>query len=76
MTEKARTPCWRGAFGDAHAERNRSTDENRRARLFKRHMSGSWLDGFHGLEVLDCGFVWRRTTGLDNLTWRVFGKTS
>lgn len=43
-------------------------------KLFKRDFGGYWLDNFPDLHVVDCGFAWRRTTGLDDLTWWVFGK--
>ncbi len=44
--------------------------------LFKRDFGGFWLDNFPDLQLLDYGFAWRRVTGLDNLTWWVFEKTS
>lgn len=43
-------------------------------RLFKRDFGGFYLDRFPGLELVDCGFFWKRTTGLDNLTWWAFRK--
>lgn len=42
--------------------------------LFKRDFGGFWLDNFPDLELVDYGFLWKRTTGLDNLTWWVFRK--
>ena len=42
--------------------------------LFKRDFGGHWLDLFPDLELMDYGFLWRRTTGLDNLTWWLFRK--
>ncbi|RPG38424.1 MAG: methyltransferase domain-containing protein [Muricauda sp. TMED12] len=42
--------------------------------LFKRDFGGYWLDNFDGLQLLDYGFVWKRATGLDNLTWWIFEK--
>ena len=42
--------------------------------LFKRDFGGMWLDLFPDLKVLDYGFSWKRTTGLDNLTWWMFEK--
>ncbi len=43
-------------------------------RLFKRDFGGFWLDHFADLQVVDYGFLWKRLTGLDNLTWWVFEK--
>jgi pseudaminic acid biosynthesis-associated methylase len=43
-------------------------------RLFKRDFGGYWMDNFPDLTVLDTGFAWKRTTGLDNLTWWLFEK--
>lgn len=45
-------------------------------RLFKRDFGAFWLDSFPDLSVLGCGFAWRRLTGLDNLTWWLFEKTT
>jgi spore coat polysaccharide biosynthesis protein SpsF len=42
--------------------------------LFKRDFGGFYLDSFPDLSVLDCGFLWKRLTGLDNLTWVLFEK--
>jgi spore coat polysaccharide biosynthesis protein SpsF len=42
--------------------------------LFKRDFGGYWLDNFADLQVLATGFAWKRTTGLDNLTWWLFEK--
>lgn len=41
--------------------------------LWKRDFGGFWLDSFD-LRPLGCGFAWKRTTGLDNLTWWAFAK--
>jgi pseudaminic acid biosynthesis-associated methylase len=46
-----------------------------RERLFKRDFGGFWLDHFPDLRLRGYGFVWRRATGLGNLTWWVFEKT-
>lgn len=46
-----------------------------REALFKRDFGGFWLDNFPDLRLLDYGFAWKRTTGLDNLTWWLFEKT-
>ena len=43
--------------------------------LFKRDFGSFWLDNFPDLTTLGYGFVWKRITGLDNLTWWVFEKT-
>jgi pseudaminic acid biosynthesis-associated methylase len=43
-------------------------------RLFKRDFGGYWMDLFPDLRVLATGFAWKRTTGLDNLTWWLFEK--
>ena len=45
-------------------------------RLYKRDFGGFWLDQFADLRVVDYGFFWRRSTGLDNLTWWLFEKTA
>jgi len=42
-------------------------------RLWKRDFGSFWLDNFD-LRSMGCGFEWKRRTGLDNLTWWVFGK--
>jgi len=42
--------------------------------LFKRDFGGMWLDLFPDLKLADCGFCWKRETGLDNLTWWLFRK--
>ncbi len=42
--------------------------------LFKCDFGAFWLDNFPDLAVVDCGFNWARTTGLDNSTWWVFRK--
>jgi pseudaminic acid biosynthesis-associated methylase len=42
--------------------------------LFKRDFGGYWLDTFPNLRVTAYGFVWKRVTGLDNLTWWLFEK--
>lgn len=44
--------------------------------LFKRDFGGFYLDNFPDLRLLDYGFAWKRTTGLDNLTWWLFEKAS
>ena len=43
-------------------------------KLFKRDFGGYWLDMFSDLRVIAYGFVWKRVTGLDNLTWWLFEK--
>lgn len=42
--------------------------------LFKRDFGGDLLDRFPDLVCLDCGFFWKRTSGLGNLTWWLFAK--
>lgn len=42
-------------------------------KLWKRDFGGFWLDNFD-LEPLGYGFVWKRMTGLDDLTWWAFHK--
>jgi len=42
--------------------------------LFKRDFGAFWLDNFADLELVDYGFLWKRATGLDDLTWWVFRK--
>ncbi len=43
-------------------------------RLFKRDFGAMWLDEHPDLQVVDYGFVWKRVTGLDNMTWWLFEK--
>lgn len=43
-------------------------------KLFKRDFGGFWWDCFPDLKLIDNGFFWRRTTGLDDLTWWLFEK--
>lgn len=42
--------------------------------LFKRDFGGHWLDLFDDLEPVADGFLWKRTTGLDDLNWWLFAK--
>jgi pseudaminic acid biosynthesis-associated methylase len=42
--------------------------------LFKRDFGGFWMDRHADLTLVDYGFFWKRTTGLDNLTWWLFRK--
>lgn len=42
--------------------------------LFKRDFAGFFLDRFPGLEVVADGFLWARTTGVDNATWALLEK--
>ncbi len=42
--------------------------------LFKQDFGSRYLDLFPGLTLLDYGFEWKRTTGMDNLTWWLFKK--
>jgi pseudaminic acid biosynthesis-associated methylase len=43
-------------------------------RLWKGDYGSRYLDMFPGLNLVDHGFAWKRTTGLDNLTWWLFEK--
>ena len=47
--------------------------EYRGRKLWKRDFGSFWLDNFD-LKPLGCGFAWKRTTGLDNLTYWIFEK--
>ena len=42
--------------------------------LFKRDYGSLWLDNYPDLILVDNGFFWKRTTGLDNLNWWLFHK--
>ena len=42
--------------------------------LFKRDFGAFWLELFPTLRVIDYGFFWKHTTGLDNLTWWLLAK--
>ena len=42
--------------------------------LFKRDFGAHWLELIPTLSVIDYGFFWKQTTGLDNLTWWLFAK--
>ncbi|MDP6781889.1 MAG: methyltransferase domain-containing protein [Alphaproteobacteria bacterium] len=42
--------------------------------LFKRDFGGMWLDLFPDLELVENGFFWKRTTGLDDVNWWLFRK--
>ena len=42
--------------------------------LYKRDYGGLWLDNYPTLKLLADGFLWKRTTGLDNLNWWLFQK--
>lgn len=43
--------------------------------LWANDFGGLYLDNFP-LQCLGCGFLWRRITGLDNLTWTLFRKVN
>lgn len=49
---------------------------NNQDTLFKRDYGSFYLDHYPELRVRDYGFAWKRATGLDNLTWWLFEKTS
>lgn len=42
--------------------------------LFKRDYGGLWLDNYPELELINNGFFWKRTTGLDDVNWWLFRK--
>lgn len=42
--------------------------------LFKRDFGGFFLDRFDDLEIVADGFLWQRTTGIDDITWTLFRK--
>ena len=42
--------------------------------LFKRDWGSFYLDNYPELSLIDYGFAWKKTTGLDNLTWWLFEK--
>ena len=42
--------------------------------LWKQDFGKLYLDKFHDLKVLGCGFFWKPITGLDNTTWWAFSK--
>ena len=42
--------------------------------LFKRDFAGFFLDRFADLEVVADGFLWKRTTGIDDSTWALMEK--
>jgi len=42
--------------------------------LFKRDFGGLYLDMFPDLKIVDDGFFWRRSTGVDDLTWCLLEK--
>ena len=44
--------------------------------LFKRDFGGFFLDRFEDLEVVDDGFLWQRTSGIDDVTWALMRKRS
>ena len=44
--------------------------------LFKRDFGGFFLDRFDDIEIAADGFQWRRSTGLDDVTWVLFRKKS
>lgn len=44
--------------------------------LFKRDFGDFWMSNFPDLKLRDYGFLWKRATDLDNLTWWVFEKSA
>lgn len=43
--------------------------------LWRRDYGSLYMDAFPDLRCLSCTFAWKRTTGLDNLTFWLFEKT-
>jgi pseudaminic acid biosynthesis-associated methylase len=43
--------------------------------LFKRDFGDYWMESYPDLKLIDYGFLWKRMTGLDNITWWVFKKS-
>ena len=43
--------------------------------LFKRDFGSYWLDQYPVRHIAN-GFHWRRTTGIDDVTWWLFEKTA
>ena len=44
--------------------------------LFKRDFGEFWMSNFPDLKLRDYGFFWKRASGLDNLTWWLFEKST
>jgi len=42
--------------------------------LFKRDFGGFYLDHWSDLKLLDYGFLWKKVTPFDNVTWWLFEK--
>lgn len=42
--------------------------------MWKRDFGGYFMDRFDDLEIVDDGFLWRRTTGIDDATWVLMRK--
>ncbi len=42
--------------------------------MWKRDFGAFYMDNFPELKYVSSGFFWKRTTGLDNLTWWLFEK--
>ena len=42
--------------------------------LFKRDFGAFYLDHWPNLRLLDYGFLWKRVSGFDNVTWWLFEK--
>lgn len=42
--------------------------------LWKRDFGGLWLDWFPELRLDSYGFLWKRATGIDDVTWWLFEK--
>lgn len=48
---------------------------NEQDMLWKQDFGAMWLDYFHDVDPIACGFEWSRMTGLDDLTWWIMEKT-
>ncbi len=44
--------------------------------LFKRDFGSFFFDRFNDLEIAANGFLWRRNSGMDDVTWTLFRKTA
>ncbi len=42
--------------------------------LWRRDFGEAWLDLYPNLKIVGTGFAWKRTSGLDNVTWFLFEK--
>ena len=70
----ARAERWVVAIEYFAAEPEEKVYRGHAGKLWKRDFGGFYLDNFAGLKPIGTGFAWKRTTGLDNLTWWLFDK--